>query len=69
MSYLLDLIFGSLLDDLAHRLGAAILRRLSGGRIKAESGYAWGWAGVIGGAIFIAPFVGFIAWLIYTRSL
>ena len=41
------------------------LRFLSGGRFKGESGFAWGWAVVVGGLILLTPFVACIAWLIH----
>jgi len=43
-----------------------VLGFLSGGRFKGESGFAYGWAEVVGGLILFAPFVAFIAWLIHS---
>jgi hypothetical protein len=54
-----------ILDLIAHRMGVFVLRLLSGGRFKGESGFAWGWALAVGGVILIAPFVAFIALLIH----
>ena len=54
-----------ILDLAAHRIGVYVLGLLSGGRFKGESGFAWGWAVVVGGLILLSPFVAFIAWLIY----
>ncbi|MGY4495404.1 hypothetical protein [Pseudomonas sp. TE3610] len=61
----MDLIFDVLINLLAHRLGVYVLKLLSGGRFKGESGFAWGWALVVGSLVMLAPFVGIIAWLIY----
>lgn len=61
----MDLIFDVLINLLAHRLGVYVLKLLSGGRFKGESGFAWGWALVVGSLVMLAPFVGLIAWLIY----
>lgn len=57
-----------ILDVIAHRLGAYVLGLLSGGRLKGESGFAWGWAVVVGGLILFSPFVALIAWLVSTSS-
>ena len=54
-----------ILDLASHRIGVYVLGLLSGGRFKGESGFAWGWAVVVGGLILLSPFVAFIAWLIY----
>lgn len=64
----MDVILGMLIDDLAHRIGVYLLRLMSGGRFKGESGYASGWAEVVGSFVMLAPFVGFIGWLIYTNA-
>ncbi|WP_053180826.1 hypothetical protein [Pseudomonas kilonensis] len=64
----MDHIFDFLIDMLAHRIGVYILRLLSGGRFKGESGFAWGWAVVVGGSVMLAPFVTFIALLIYASG-
>ena len=53
-----------IIDLLAHRIGVFVLRLLSGGQFKGERGFAWGWAVVIGGAVLLAPFLAFFAWLI-----
>lgn len=56
------------IDLLAHRIGVFVLGLLSGGRFKGESGFAWGWAVVVGGLILLSPFVALIAVLIYSGS-
>ncbi|MNY49818.1 hypothetical protein D3C86_1852790 [compost metagenome] len=53
---------------LAHRIGVYVLRLLSGGRFKGESGFAWGWAVAVGGLILLTPFAAFIAWIIHTSG-
>jgi hypothetical protein len=60
----MDFIF----DLIAHRVGVYVLSFLSGGRFKGESGFAWGWAVVVGALILISPFAAFIALLIYTSG-
>ncbi|MBK5517041.1 hypothetical protein [Pseudomonas sp. TH10] len=57
-----------ILDVVAHRIGVYVLRLLSGGRFKGESGFAEGWAVAVGGLILLTLFVAFIAWLIYTSG-
>lgn len=64
----MDVILGMLIDGLAHRIGVCLLRLMSGGRFKGNTGYAWGWAVVVGSSVMLAPFVGFISWLIYTNA-
>ena len=64
----MDYIFDFLFNMLAHRIGVYILRLLSGGRFKGESGFAWGWAVAVGGLVMFAPLVIFIALLIYTSG-
>ncbi|WP_455925842.1 hypothetical protein [Pseudomonas putida] len=64
----MDGLFDVLINLLAHRIGVYVLKLLSGGRFKGESGFAWGWALVVGGAVMLAPFVGLIACLIYTSG-
>ncbi|MFW6749246.1 hypothetical protein ACKUG4_00990 [Pseudomonas glycinae] len=64
MDYILDI----LLNRLAHRIGVCVLGLLSGGRLKGERGFAWGWAVAVGGLVLIAPFVAFIALLVQARS-
>jgi hypothetical protein len=54
-----------ILDFIAYRIGVFVLRLLSGGRFKGESGFDWGWAVAVGGVILFAPFVAFIALLIH----
>lgn len=44
-----------IIDLIAHRIGVFVLGLLSGGRFKGESGFAWGWAVVVGGLILLAP--------------
>ncbi|WP_439878045.1 hypothetical protein [Pseudomonas prosekii] len=39
------------IDLIAHRIDVFMLGLLSGGRFKGESGFAWGWAVVVGGLI------------------
>lgn len=56
------------IDLFAHRICVFVLRLLSGGRFKGESGFAWGWAVVVGGLILLSPFVAMIAVLIYSGS-
>ncbi|MFJ2685099.1 hypothetical protein ACIOYV_15325 [Pseudomonas sp. NPDC087342] len=57
-----------IIDWIAHRIGVFVLGLLSGGRFKGESGFAWGWAVVVGGMILLCPFAVFIAWLIYASG-
>jgi len=45
-----------------------VLGLLSGGRFKGESGFAWGWALVVGCLVLFAPFVALIALLIHTSG-
>jgi hypothetical protein len=61
-------IFDCLINTLAHRIGAFILRLLSGGRFKGESGFAWGWAVVVGGFVMLALLAILIALLIFTNG-
>jgi hypothetical protein len=61
----MDFIEDFILNYLAHRVGVRALRFLSGGRFKGESGFAWGWAVVVGSSILLAPFIALITWLIY----
>ncbi|WP_413793295.1 MULTISPECIES: hypothetical protein [unclassified Pseudomonas] len=61
----MDFIADFLFNLLAHRIGVFVLRLLSGGRFKGESGFAWGWAVLVGSLVMFAPFVCFIALLIY----
>lgn len=62
----MDFIADFLINELAHRVGVCVLRLLSGGRFKGESGFAWGWAVAVGGLVLFAPVVAFIDWLIYS---
>ena len=39
-----------IIDLIAHRIGVSVPGLLSGGHFKGESGFAWGWAVVVGGA-------------------
>lgn len=64
----MDVIFGMLIDHLAHRIGVRLLRLMSGGRFKGETGYAWGWAVVVGSLVMMAPFVCLISLLIYINA-
>lgn len=64
----MDFIEDFILNHLAHRIGVCVLRFLSGGRFQGESGFAWGWAVVVGGLILFAPFVALIAWLIHISA-
>ena len=57
-----------IIDLIAHRIGVFVLGLLSGGRFKGESGFAWGWAVVVGGLILLSPFAVFITWLIQTSG-
>lgn len=61
----MDFITDYLLDVLAHRIGVFVLRLLSGGRFKGESGFAWGWAVAVGSLVMFSPFVCVIALMIY----
>lgn len=61
----MDFIVDFLFNVLAYKVGVFVLRLLSGGRFKGESGFAWGWALVVGGLVLYTPFVVFIALLIY----
>lgn len=58
-----------IIDLIAHRMGVFVLGLLSGGRFKGDSGFAWGWAVVVGGLILLSPFAAFIALLIYTSGI
>ncbi|KFE44865.1 hypothetical protein IV02_28585 [Pseudomonas syringae] len=64
----LDELFGAFFNVLAHRIGVRILKALSGGTFQGERGFAWGWSLVVGSVVLMAPFVGFITWLIVSRS-
>ncbi|MBA1244219.1 hypothetical protein [Pseudomonas japonica] len=55
-----------LVDWIAHSIGVCVLKLLSGGRFKGKSGYAWGWAVVVGGLVLLSPFAAFFVWLEYT---
>ncbi|MBV7548299.1 hypothetical protein KW849_18615 [Pseudomonas sp. PDM26] len=61
----MDFIFDILINLLAYRIGVYVLRLLSGGRFKGESGFAWGLALAIGCLVLFAPFVALIALLIH----
>jgi len=61
----MDFIMDFLFNLLAYKVGVFVLRLLSGGRFKGESGFAWGWALVVGGLVLYAPVVITIALLIY----
>lgn len=64
----MDFISDAIINLLAHRIGVCVLGFLSGGRFKGVSGFAWGWAVVVGGLVLFAPFVALIGWLIHLRS-
>ncbi|MDU9405178.1 hypothetical protein RTH46_22070 [Pseudomonas sp. zfem004] len=64
----MDFISDFLFTLLAHRVGVYVLGLFCGGRFKGESGFAWGWAVAVGGLVLFAPFVAFIALLIYARG-
>lgn len=64
----MDLLIDALINSLAHWIGVRVLRVLSGGRFKGESGFAWGWALAVGSLILLAPFVVFITWLIVNNG-
>ena len=64
MDFLSDILF----NVLAHRIGVFILKALTGGRFKGESGFAWGWAVVLGSLVLLAPFAAFIAWRIHAST-
>jgi hypothetical protein len=66
--YQMDFLEDFILNHLAHRIGVRVLRLLSGGRLRGESGFAWGSAVVVGGLILFAPFVAFITWLIHRSA-
>jgi hypothetical protein len=61
----MDFILDTLFNLLAHRIGVYVLRLLSGGRFKGESGFAWGWALAVGGLVLLAPIAALIAWALY----
>lgn len=63
----MDIITDVIINLLAHRIGVRVLRFLSGGRFDGQSGFAWGWAVVVGGFILLAPFAAGVGWLIYSR--
>ena len=64
----MDFILDAVLNQLAHRIGVYVLRFLSGGRFKGESGFAWGWALAVGGLVLLAPFAALLAWALYTSG-
>ena len=64
MEFISDIV----INLLAHRIGVYVLSLLTGGRFKGERGFAWGWAVAVGCLVLFAPFVAFIAWLIYTSG-
>ncbi len=64
----MDVIFGMLIDYSAHRIGVCLLRLMSGGRFKGETGYAWGWAVIVGSFVMMVPFICLISWLIYINA-
>lgn len=64
----MDFISDFLFNLLAHRVGIYVLGLFCGSRFKGESGFAWGWAVAVGGLVLLAPFVAFIALLIYARG-
>ncbi len=64
----MDFIEDFILIYLAHRVGACVLRFLSGGRFLGESGFAWGWAVFVGSLVLFAPFVALITWLMYRSA-
>jgi hypothetical protein len=64
----MDFILDTLFNLLAHRIGVYVLRLLSGGRFKGESGFAWGWALAVGGLVLLAPIAALIAWALYTSD-
>jgi hypothetical protein len=61
----MDFILDVVLNQLAHRIGVYVLRLLSGGRFKGESGFAWGWALAVGSLLLLAPFAALLAWALY----
>lgn len=64
----MDLISDVIINLLAHRIGVSVLGFLSGGRFKGETGFAWGWAVVVGGLVLLAPFGALLSWLIHFRG-
>ncbi|CEL29257.1 hypothetical protein [Pseudomonas fluorescens] len=64
----MDFIIDILLNTLAYRIGVFVLRLLSSGRFKGESGFAWGWALAVGSLVMFAPFAAFIALLFLTSE-
>jgi hypothetical protein len=64
MAFIIDVV----INLLAHRVGVWVLGVVSGGRFKGESGFAWGWALVVGSLVLLAPLAAVIAWLIYISS-
>lgn len=64
----MDHIFDFIFNVAAHRIGVRVLSFLTGDQFKGDSGYAWGFAVVIGIFVMIVPFAAFIAWLIYTNG-
>ncbi len=65
MDTIVGFITDYLVNALAHRIGVAILRMLTGGKFKGESGFAWGWAVALGGVVLVTLFGAFIALMIY----
>ncbi len=64
----MDFIFDFLINVLAHRIGVCVLGALSGGSFKGESGYAWGWAVVVGCLVLLMPIAAIIGWLIFASG-
>lgn len=64
----MDFIFDFMINVAAHSIGVRVLRFLTGGHFKGDSGYAWACAILVGGLVMVAPFAAFITWMIYTRG-
>lgn len=61
----MDAIFDWVVNVVCHRIGVGVLKLFCGEQFRGESGYAFGFALLLGGIVLLAPFAAFIAWLIY----
>ncbi|MBL4832741.1 MAG: hypothetical protein JKY26_02110 [Pseudomonas sp.] len=64
----MDVIFDFVVNVVGHRIGVGVLRLFCGHQFKGESGYAFGFAVLVGGIVLLAPFAAFITWLIYANQ-
>lgn len=64
----MDVIFDFVVNVVCHRIGVGVLKLLSGGQFEGESGYAFGFALMVGGLVLLAPFAALITWLIWANT-